>query len=418
MIIAQFSKSDLTGGGASRVAEELSLGMCSCGIECHHWLRFSGHGFDYKTSFPLYGGCSAKWFSCINRLVARAGYPELLPLELLTLMRRDWVAYDLFHFHDLSGAISPFTLQWLSSRRPVIWTFHDCSPFTAGCLYPMECERYKDECGRCPQLGRWPLGCSRDRTKKLLDIKRRLHSTRRIVTVSPSAWMADMAVESGIVLDRPRVIPNGVDLEVFRPNANREDAKSFLGVKSNRPVVLVSANSLSDPRKGAAHSFDAIKSICDLDPFVVLVGNNNVDIENCLSGIDHICTGFISDESLLMRWYSVADVFLFCSLADNLPLTILETMACGVPIVGFKTGGIPEMVEQDVTGTLVRQKDQDALNSELRRALTTGVAKKWGAESRRKVEREFSMEKFISAHKSLYDESIAAFADKRKCHGR
>lgn len=409
MKVAEVSKADMTGGGASRVAEEIAAGLRAEGLSCDLWSRFSKCGFDYKTRFPLYGGRTSSIFSRVHRMFMRLGYPEFLPVELVSLMRHNWRQYDLFHFHDLSGAISPFTLQWLSKRRPVVWTFHDCSPFTAGCLYPMDCGHYRNGCGNCPQLHKWPLECSIDNTRTLSNIKRKLHATRRVLTVAPSSWMADMAVSSGIVLDRPRVIPNGVDVRIFRPNEARNEAKAFLGIKKGRPVVLVAAASLADTRKGATYSFEAIRAVRDLCPFVIVVGNPTADIKENLSGIDHICTGFISDQMVLARWYALSDVFVFCSLADNMPLAILETMACGVPLVGFKTGGIPEMVKQDITGFLVEQKDQKGLNDALRYALTSEVAVKWGVESRRLAVNDYTMERFISAHRSLYEECLALF---------
>ena len=413
MLVAEISKSDMVGGGASRVAEEIAVGLRADGTRCDHWSRFSSCGFDSKTRFSLYGGRTSRCFSYIHRLLLKMGYPELVPLELMALRRFGWSQYDVFHFHDLSGAISPFTLHWLSKRRPVVWTFHDCSPFTAGCLYPMDCEHYKTGCGACRQLRKWPLACSFDHTRTLARIKRNLHMKRRVVMVAPSSWMADMAVGSGMVPDRPRVIPNGVDVDVFRPNESCKEAKAFLGIRGDRPVVLVAANSLSDSRKGAAYAFEAIRAIRDLNPFVVAVGRSNAELERCLSGIDYICTGFISDQKLLARWYALADVFVFCSLADNMPLAILETMACGVPMVGFKTGGIPEMVKQDVTGFLVEKMDQKGLNDALRRALTNDVAVMWGVEARRMAVNNYSMERFISAHKSLYAEVIASFEERK-----
>lgn len=413
MTIAEVSKADSTGGGASRVAEEIVAGLRAAGYTCHQWSRFSGNAcFDGKTRLSLYGGRKSRYFARLHRWARQMGYPEIFPFELLALSRFGWRNYDLFHFHDLSSAISPFTLKWLSKRRPVIWTFHDCSPFTAGCLYPMDCERYKTGCGNCPQLHQWPLGCAFDRTRTLLKIKRGLHATRRIVTVAPSSWMANMAIDSGVVLDRPRVIPNGVDVSVFKPHEDRTAAKAFLGINPCRPVVLLSAYDLSACRKGFAYSSAAVRGIRDLHPFVIAVGNPNANLAKNLDGIDHLCTGFIPDQKMLARWYALADVFVFCSLADNMPLAVLETMSCGVPIVGFKTGGIPEMVEQDVTGFLVNQKDQNGLNEALRRALIKGLVSKWGCESRRKAEMEYSMDRFISAHKSLYEESISLFNER------
>ena len=411
--VAEVSKSDMAEGGASRVAEELVIGLRLRGVSCEHWMGRCNKGFDYEHRFPLHD-YHPRLTSRIRRIEGRLGIPDLLPFEDASITRSMRKRkYDVLHFHDLSSAISPDSVRLLARKCPTVWTFHDCSPFTGGCLYPMTCERFKMGCGSCPQRHRWPLGGKFDCTRLLCSRKKALHSEGCVLTVAPSKWMADMAMSSGMLTVAPRVIPNGVDVNVFCPNGTQKDAKSFLGIDKERPVILVSANSLSDERKGAVYSFEAIRAIQDLRPFVIAVGNPNADIERFLSGIDYLCTGFISDQRLLAKWYALADVFVFCSLADNMPLSILETMACGVPIVGFKTGGIPEIVEQGVTGFLVEQKDQVGLNDALRRALTNGDVKKWGNASRQKAMSEYAMDRFISAHMSLYDEVIAAFKEKQ-----
>lgn len=407
MKIAEISKADMAGGGASRVADEIATGLRAGGDICHHWMKSSSGGFDCVERFPLHRGRFQRVRNKVMSIAARLGYPDLVPDELPKLAQSAR-KYDLLHFHDLSSAISPFTLRWLARRHPVVWTFHDCSPFTAGCLYPFECEKYKTGCGGCPQIGVWPLSTQRDRTRTLCAAKAALHREGRVVTVAPSAWMADMAMGSGMLKKRPLVVSNGVDTEVFRPR-NNADIKAYLGINRKRPVVLIMAHSLNDKRKGVDFSISALQSVKDLNPFVLLIGNTNKDFVERMSGLDCLSLGYISSQTQMSFWYGAADLFLFCSLADNMPLAILETMACGVPTVGFRTGGIPEMIEQNITGFLVAQKDQKALNEALRRTLTDGSFARWGVESRRKAVDEYSMDRFISAHKALYAETIDSF---------
>ena len=113
------------------------------------------------------------------------GFPQLLPFEYYLHLR--WVrdSFDLFHFHDLIGAISYETMIALSRHKPVVFTVHDCSAFTGGCVYPEGCENYKMQCGQCPQLGVWPMVTTFDHTGHMLELRRRAASQRNIQYVFP-----------------------------------------------------------------------------------------------------------------------------------------------------------------------------------------------------------------------------------------
>jgi glycosyltransferase involved in cell wall biosynthesis len=209
--VCQVSKADAAGGGASRVAEELNGLLNASGNYSEHWVSWSSKPYT-PLRRPLYGQHEGL-FRRAHRVGKLLGIPELIPLELLPMLRRKCLErFDVFHFHDLSSAISPLTLWYLSLYRPVVWTFHDCSPFTGGCLYPMECGNYRHSCGSCPQLGEWPLDTRLDLTRLLRLAKKCLHSNGRVMPVTPSHWMADRSMESGLLEQRPRVINNGVDL--------------------------------------------------------------------------------------------------------------------------------------------------------------------------------------------------------------
>ena len=176
--IAFLSKSDETGGGASRVACQLRELMT------RHVGRFEiDHWVGLRNPRPPLLGLHGKGLSWIAYRIARklshwVGLPDFLTLERwrFSLARRH--AYRLFHVHDISDAISPYTLKALAKQAPVVWTFHDCSPFTGGCIQPMDCVAYKDtRCGNCPQLGSWPLLTKIDHTPYMQAYKDR-KSTR------------------------------------------------------------------------------------------------------------------------------------------------------------------------------------------------------------------------------------------------
>lgn len=405
MNIAQISKADSFGGGASRVAEDLCNLLIHDNYGCTHWTSWSGKGYN-TTRSPLYGRFEHRVRQA-HYIVKKMGFPELVPFELITLMRRNRMAdYDLFHFHDLSSAISPFTLRYISQLGPVIWTIHDCSPFTGGCLYPMSCERFKTGCGNCPQIGEWPIDSRFDNTALLYGIKRALHKTGRVVAISPSQWMADQAFSSGILKTKPAVIHNGVDVETYQ-FADKDEVRDRLGLPKDRRIVLISAGNVLDERKGTRFALEALSRAQELKPFLLVVGAVDNDAKQLLAPFDYHATGYLNSPSDLAPVYSAADIFLFCSLADNQPLVILETMAAGTPLIGFATGGIPEMVEQDKTGFLVKPRDVESLTQAIKYAFSDNRCARWSRAGRHKAVNEFSNHLMLKKHIGLYEAVIA-----------
>ena len=417
MRVAIVSKSDARGGGASRVAEDLAAGLNRIGHHAKHFIAHRGVKEFSETLRPLYGSLG-KPVHFGQKVCRKIGIPDVVPFELPILAMSDIARdYDAIHFHDLTTAVAPWTVRWLSARRPCFWTFHDCSPFTGGCFYPQDCDRFRGRCGEdggCPQIGRFPTTGTLDLTGFIQSTKTALHATGRILAIAPSQWMADLAFSSGKLPRRPCVVANGVDLTAFRPAWDKGALRTALGLPETRPIVLISAGDLRDPRKGFRHAIDALRTVRDLAPFAVVIGNAETGLRDAMGDLDFKAVGYVEGAPALSRWYSAADVFLFCSLADNQPLSILETMACGVPLVGFATGGIPEMVESGITGIVVPQRDAAALAGALRSALAPGTAAAWGLSARRRAERDYSSDSFLARHVSLYLNS-AVSDSQRAC---
>jgi glycosyltransferase involved in cell wall biosynthesis len=403
--IAIVSKSDSHGGGAGRVAEGLNhLLNETDGMRSTHYVSWAGKPFG-GTLRRLYGK-HHKVVRTLHRATRHYGFHEYLPFEMIGVVSNDLIAaYDLFHFHDLTTAISPATLGWISERRPVVWTFHDCSPFTGGCLHPAEnCQRYKEHCGDCPNVGVWPLTGRRDRTRALLHQKRRLLRSGRIRCVAPSAWLADKAWESGNLAERPTVIPNPVDTRVFAPPRDRRAVREKLGIPQDRPIVLYTAGDLACDKKGAPAVAAVMRALADLNPFLLLVGRYSLEAAETYDGLDRKFAGYRSTSEELAEIYGAADLAVNFSTTDNLPLVVLETMACGVPCVGYRTGGIPEMIVHGETGLIVGQNDVEGAARAVRELLERGPALEvMGRAARARAEREYSTEAFVSRHRALYE---------------
>lgn len=399
--VAIVSKADSLGGGASRVAELSARLFAHHGIDVIHLMaQAPDSGASRQASRRLPG---LTWVERELGVLSRwLGLPDFVSLDWLILTLRTRFAIDVVHLHDISSAFSPWSISVVARWVPVVWTIHDCSPFTGGCLYPMSCDRYLAQCGPCPQLGVWPLVTTTDRTRYMQAVKRGLARRNRYTAVYPSRWIADTAARAGCRPAASHVIPYFVDREVFSPS-RREAARQRLGLDPNRTVVLLSSFSLNDARKGAALGMAALQRVRALDPLVLLVGSAGRGGAACLPDLESRALGYLSDERKVAEAYAAADILLLPTLADNLPNVVLEAMASGVPTVGFATGGVPEMVSHGEDGWLVQPGDVEGLAAGLE-ALTCHPdhRRRLGERAVERARRDYSPERFLQAHLALY----------------
>lgn len=402
MRVAVISKADASGGGASRIATELVDQLLAAGYRADHWTarQYSPTGHPLR---PLYGDRSVVNIPIRagHTLLRKAGAPELWPIERLNPSLLALLSYDILHAHDITNALSVQTLGWLARHRPLVWTLHDCSPFTGGCLYPLDCVSYREHCGRCPQQGIWPLQGLVDFTEPMLARKRRFAATTRFTALAPSGWMADLA-ESSSFFPRPQIVSNGIDLSVFRPVA-KDQARWQLDLPKDRPLIAICSSDLGDARKGTRIAFDLARAARDYSPLVLAIGRRDATLHQEFSGLEIRSSGFLTDRSTLALWYSAADLMLFCSLADNQPLTVMEAMACGTPVVGFATGGMPELVDQNENGWLASTGGVAALSTQILDILGDRERlRRWSEAAAAKAAREFGWERCLAAHVTLY----------------
>lgn len=407
MRVALLSKADAGGGGASRIARDLLLSLNTLGCKAHHYHPW-GEDSRGGTDGPIYGQALNKIFKKLILEQARLGIPDLFPVDLLGLaMARLPDYFDIIHLHDATWAYSSFSLRWLSRRMPILWTFHDCSPFTAGCINPMGCELFKKRCGPCPQRGFWPLDGWADATRVLHKSRERLLTGGRVATASPSTWLADLAMSSGRLSVRPRLVWNGINSHVFSPLSNRSKTRECLGLPNDRPIILLAAGTFIDSRKGFKEAVETLQCLHDLNPIVLAVGNISTEQQRFASKeLDFRFTGYDTDSKSLVDYYGSADLFLYTSLADNQPLIVLESMACGTPIVGFATGGVPEVVRHGVDGLLVPPGDVLALAGAVRSSFQDGLLTAFSVSSRQRILDHFTIETCADAYSSLYREVI------------
>lgn len=402
MYIAVISKSDATGGGASRIAAGLTqLLNNSQDDEAHHWVGRPGVNADWYT-FKLHGG---QWLSLLQGTFAIfsrvIGLPDFLTPELLIHLLRKRTSYLLYHFHDISFTFSPISLKWLAKRKPVIWTFHDCSPFTGGCIAPMDCNALYSGCKHCPQLDKLPLGTSIDLTGYMQRYKLNLLNQLPVIPIMPSRWLAEQAKRVVKFKVDPIIIPNYVDLDIYKP-LDKNSVRRILGLPLDRFIVLLSATSLSDHHKGNHLAITALKQ-SGIHPFVIAVGKLERHQKHFFQDLDVKVTGYIYNDQLLAQYYAAANIFLYPTLADSFGCVAIETMACGTPAIAFATGGVPEVIEHNKTGWLVKTGDVQGLVDGLHYAVNNPkLLEAWRTAGLQKVKARYTKELFLAAHLKIY----------------
>lgn len=401
--LALVSKTGPNGGGASMVACQLHGLLRSEGsFSADHW---TGDAYPTPPRISLRGGRLGDLLFRASRVASRkAGYPDFANLTRRHL-RSGTGPYGLYHVHDISGTVSPLALSHWGRSAPLVWTFHDCSPFTGGCIYPLGCPAYLHGCGDCPQLGRWPLQTSKDHTGQMLGYKLRLIEQRVAAAICPSRWIADEAIKAGVREELLHVIHNAVDTSLFHP-LERQLARLQLGLPTEGDIVVLASASFSNPYKGTAQGLQAIAA--QKPGLNVLMIGQRAGGATLPAGPNYLFRDFTSDRNLLAAYYAASDLLLFPSLAENFSLVLIESMACGTPAIAFDTGGVGEMVEHEVNGWVAPQGDTPALSYGLKRALDDKEMRAaWGESARKAVLAKCSEQRFLQAHLDLYRKVLA-----------
>lgn len=405
-----------TAGGASMAAMRLHKALLSQGADSHVAVlekeggapnvSLLGGRFARRVLRPLVQRIEA---SLLDAAHARPQYPAHTTFSVTPSWnhsRLNRLPKDILNIHWVGeGLLTPFSLARL--RGPVVWTMHDAFPFTGGCHFTSTgCTRYRDMCGQCPELGSARVA---DISRVHWLLKRRAIMRIRPVIVSPSKEYAERAKQSGMLRDcRIQVIPNGLDTSIYRP-IPRDQARALLGLPQDEPLILFGAVlATGDTNKGFDLLQEALLRLGDMngaDFSAVVFGS--VASEAMLPCPAHFL-GRLRDPLTLALAYSATDVFVCPSRQENLPNTIMEAMACGTPVVAFSVGGIPDLVEDGITGCLAAPADAASLAHAIGRVLgDSGMAARMGAAARDKAEREYALPVLVRRYLELYERALA-----------
>ena len=298
----------------------------------------------------------------------------------------------------------------LDSGKPVVWTMHDLWPATAICHYARGCKRYMASCHDCQLLPGG--GSNRDLSSKVWRKKHKTISGHTIHFVACSKWLQRQAAASGLFRHQTvTAIPNPINTHVFCP-ASKEEARKRLGLPVDKRVILFVSQKVTDERKGMKYFIEALDKMAANDPsatattVVAILGGHGEEIAGKLNFTAYPL-GYISDERAIADVYNSADVFVLPSLEDNLPNTIMEAMACGVPCVGFNVGGIPEMIDHGKTGYVAKERDTDDLAKGIDWAIDASRKSELSANAVSKVQRCYSEHAVAMKYIDVYSDALA-----------
>lgn len=373
MKILQINTRYYNGGSTGRIMFDLKKVMEANGVE-----SYAAFGFGYepkesesKTVYRIESDRELFISKLWTKATGHHGFNNKRETSRL-LKWVDEVKPDIIHMHNIHNHYVNvrMLLEYIGEKHiPCVLTMHDCWTFTGHCAYfdYSGCDKWITCCFNCPSLRDYPKTFSPiDPSKWNYEHKRELFRLLDITFVSPSQWLCDLQQQSYLKDKTCLVINNGVDTSVFHPIES--DVREQYGI-GNRKLILAVAAGLV-PRKGRDFLLRLPEMLND-DEVMVLVGlkKGQEKLLPNTSKIIGIHRTKTADE--LVGLYSEADIFINPTLEDNFPTTNIEALACGTPVVTFRTGGSWECVD-DATGRVAEKGDIVDLLDKIRDVLSKG----------------------------------------------
>lgn len=392
-------------GGAARIVACIHRELLKEGADA-----YVAYGRGEKTNeknVHMFGNGAGVYISAfLSRFTGYNGYfNPVATYKLLKIIGR--IKPDVIHLHVLHGYYVnvPMLFKYINKHKiPCVWTFHDCHAFVGNCGYFFDCRKWEKGCESCPYIKNYPASLWFDRTEKMWREKKRLFTIGKKVIVSPSEWLAKEAKRSFFDRYECITIRNGIDTKgTFYPRDKYACRKKY-GYEETQKLILGIAVGYRDERKGAKYILDLAKKLQG-EAKIILVGWNREN-DGLLDGIFNVITlENTKDKDMLAEYYSMADVFVIPSLAENYATTTLEAMACGTPVVGFAVGGIPEQVRGN-KGIVVKAGNEEAFIEAVSRILKNPDCVLNGERLAQTVQEENSIEQMVKEYKRVYEKVL------------
>lgn len=338
-------------GSTGKIAE--AIGQLAINRGWESWIAY-GRGTPQSESRLIRIGndWDMRWHGVETRLLDNHGLASRRTTRQF-ISRIKEINPDIIHLHNIHGYFINYPLLFRFLQEwggPVVWTLHDCWPFTGHCAYfdMVNCNKWQNKCMNCPQRDAYPKSYIDQSLRNYITKKSSFNTILSQLTLVPvSKWLSDLLTKSYLCNCRIRKIHNGIDLKLFKP----------LSDYSKEKFVILGVANVWDQRKGLADFIKLSDTLSDRYK-IILIGLSEKQIKSLPINIQ----GIRRTENInqLIELYSMADVFINPTWEDNFPTTNIEALACGTPVITYRTGGSPEAIDSN-TGIVVEQGDVQGL---------------------------------------------------------
>ncbi len=314
---------------------------------------------------------------------------------------------DIIHLHWVNhGFLNPSHIAEIAKLgKPVVWTFHDSNAFTGGCHVRYTCDHFERECGNCPLLKHESPG---DYSHIIWKQKNGAYQKLDFKIIAPSLWMQASVLRSSLMKGKAiGQIPNTLPTDVFK-NTDKQLAKEKMGFAKDKFIFLSGfMPSRKDLHKGTSYLLESLELLkkrvgarTEQIELVVFGNRNTEDVPEFPFKTTFL--GTINNDEQLALCYAAADAFLIPSLEDNLPYTVMECLSCGTPVIGFTTGGIPDMVKHEYNGYLAEYRSAESFADGMEWIINYSDRPRLQQQARQSIMDNFSEDIIAKRHLDLY----------------
>jgi len=361
----------LNSGSTGRIAEDIGLAVIKSGGQ-----SIIAAGYTHRPSQSEVLSIGSTWDRKLHGLKTRLfdlhGFGSTAATKALVREIKN-IQPDIIHLHNIHGYYLNVEVlfDYLKTKNiPIVWTLHDCWSFTGHCSFfdRYNCMKWETECNHCPNSKGYPESWIVDNSRNNFYRKKEIfNGVKNLTIVTPSEWLANHVKHSFLSHYPARMIHNGIDMDVFKP-VEKSDCLDKYNFKGSKFVLGVA--SIWDRRKGL-DDFIELRKWLSTDVQIALVGLTKEQIKNLPVGV----IGIERTENVaeLVALYSEATVFVNPTFVDNFPTTNIEALACGTPVITYRTGGSPEAIDEK-TGMVVEKGDVEELAKAIRQVIEKGKA--------------------------------------------
>jgi glycosyltransferase involved in cell wall biosynthesis len=409
-------------GGAAVAANRLMKALINNGVKAKMLVRDKESGVRSQESFSLTVVGLPKspmlhWHFLWERFVVfcrlHFSRQHLFEIDIANTgsditKLREFQEADIIHLHWINqGMLSLKGIQKiLRSGKPVVWTMHDIWPATAICHLTLGCHYFVNRCANCKYLPGG--GSSNDLASRIWRKKQQMQADENIYYVACSRWLESEAKSSALLKGQKITsIPNPIDTHIYK-KGNKQEARQRLGLPQDKKLILFASQRVTNENKGMSYLIDACQKLHSRDGSycVIILGGHAEEVVEQLP-MKAYPLGYVNDEQRIVDVYNAADVFVLPSLSENLPNTIMEAMACGVPCVAFKVGGIPEEIDHLKNGYVAAYRDAEDLAKGIEWVLEEADYESLSQQAVHKVMQCYSQQSVALKYLDVYQQAMA-----------